>query len=155
METSSTLIGLAIVLIFMGPIILIVIKSSSTEKRLKKNLQTLSSKNDVSIHTSEIIGNTIIGLDESIHKLVFSNTNRLTDAFKTVDLNTVKECKVTTFKESKKPITRVAIELINSRDSHEIIFYEEDDESNPATDVAVCLNRANYWEKTINRQLRK
>ncbi|HBY69044.1 MAG TPA: hypothetical protein DEG69_15635, partial [Flavobacteriaceae bacterium] len=68
METSSTLIGLAILLLFMVPIVFVIIKSSSTEKKLKKSLQNLASQNGVTINASEVIGNTLIGLDENVHK---------------------------------------------------------------------------------------
>ncbi len=153
METSSTLIGLFILVLFMGPIIYVIIKSSSTEKKLKKGLQSLSSQNGVSINTSEVIGNTLIGLDENVHKLVFSYKNKLTDAFKTVDLNTLQECRVSTYKERKQPVSRVALELKGSATTDEIIFYEENDDSSPVTDVEVCLNRANYWEKMIKQQM--
>ena len=152
METSSTLIGLAVLLIFMGPIIFVIIKSSTTEKRLKKNLQSMSSQNGISINTSEVIGNTLIGLDEDVHKLVFSYKNKLKDTFRMVDLNNTKECNITTFKESKHHLKRIALQL-KGAETDEIIFYEEDDESSPATDAEVCLSRATYWEKMIRKQL--
>ncbi|PVW15100.1 hypothetical protein [Marixanthomonas spongiae] len=152
METSSTLIGLFILLLFMGPILFVIIKSSTTEKRLKKSLQRLSTQNGVSINTSEVIGNTLIGLDENVHKLVFSYKNKLADTFKTVDLNTVKECRVATFKERKQPLSRVALELKSPSATDEIVFYQEQDDS-IVTDAEVCLNRANYWEKIIKQQL--
>ncbi|RFN59129.1 hypothetical protein [Marixanthomonas ophiurae] len=153
METSSTLIGLFILLLFMVPIVFVIIKSSSTEKKLKKSLQNLSSQNGVTINTSEVIGNTLIGLDENVHKLVFSYKNKLAEAFKTVDLSTINECRVATFKERKQPLSRVALELRSPSATDEIIFYEENDDSSPSTDAQICLNRASHWEKIIKQQM--
>ncbi|HBY69043.1 MAG TPA: hypothetical protein DEG69_15630 [Flavobacteriaceae bacterium] len=77
----------------------------------------------------------------------------MTDTFKTVDLSTVNECRVATFKERKQPLSRVALELRSPSATDEIIFYEENDDSSPSTDAEVCLNRANYWKKMIKQQI--
>ena len=153
METSSTLIGLIIIVLFMGPIVYLILKSSAAEKKLKKSLQNLSSQNGISIDAVEIIGNTLIGIDKSIHKLVFSYKSKLEGTFKAVDLNTVRECTVTTFKERKQHVNRVALQLKSATSTDEIVFYEENDDSSSATDAEVCLNRANYWKKMIKQQI--
>jgi hypothetical protein len=155
METSSIIIGITTALLFLGPIAYVIIQSASKEKRIKKTLEKLCATNEITLSSFEVLGNTVIGIDELHKKLIISNTKDLINKFEIVDLKNLKHCHAKTIVLKNKTIDVVELELIGDNFVKDIVFYKEDEEDNPITDSQICLNHAQKWEKTIQKQLLK
>jgi len=152
MDTISFELGILFLLLFMMPVLYIIFKSTIAQKRIKKEIQSLGKKQNLTIKNIEVIGNTIIGMDENHHNLVFSNIKKTKETFQIVPVGAIKTCAVKTGRIRNKSLDTVGLELMGPELKKEILFYQEEDES-IAMDGEVCLHEVRKWEKTINQNL--
>ena len=134
------------------PVLYVIFKSTSTEKRIKKVIIALGRAQNVSLKHLEVIGNTVIGLDENHHNLVLSNIKTPKETFQIVPVQSITSCTLKTIRIKNKSLDTVELELVGPELKKEIVFYEDNDES-IVMDAEVCLNAVQKWEKTINKNL--
>ena len=160
METSSTIIGLSLFVLFMGPIFYALYRQSLKEKRNKKALQNLAKSNNMNLDHIEISNALVLGLDKAQHKLLIlepANANQ----HQLIDLSEVNKTSVikrsVTFTENDKKSTKIiqiSIELL-SKSNHkrisEILFYDEDGADN--SDMETQLFTASRWNNLIQASL--
>lgn len=154
METSSIIINIALFSIVIVPIIILVIYTTSGEKKIKKKFSALCSTQGVVLTDFDAHGNAILGIDIPRHTLAISNRKSLEIDFQLIDISSLTDCRVKTIKHSKSTYDWVGLELINKDTKKEIPFYDEMDEDNPATDSQISLQQAIKWEKLIKPLLR-
>jgi len=154
MHLNSAVIGIVIFILFFGPIIYAILQSANKEKKIAKTIKDLSKPQGINITNLEVIGNSVIGIDEVSKKLVLSNTKDLSANFEIIDLKTLKDCRTKSQRLKNKIVEFVELELVGQDFVKDVIFYTEDEEDTPVTDSSICLHQAEIWEKTIKSQLR-
>jgi hypothetical protein len=100
----------------------------------------------------DVIGNTIIGMDDDFKHLVVSDRFNVEGALQIIPLSELKSCSVRALRVKNKTLETVELDLIGTNFTKEIFFYKEEDETNVA-DGEACLNDASRWEKTIKTRL--
>lgn len=154
MKLDSTLIGVIILLLIFVPVGYMIITAGSKNKKLVKSLTQLSQTKGINLKNIDVIGNLIIGIDEGTKKLVYSSKRNLTDDFKIVNLEEVKDCRAKSIKENDKTLQWVGLEIVEKQGKKEIQFYCETDESGLTKDPYVCLQDAKRWESALRPLLK-
>lgn len=149
MKFDSTLVGIIIILLIFVPVGYMILNASGKNKRIIKSLANLPQAKGLNLKTVDVIGNLVIGVDESTRKLVYTSTKNINQDLKIIDLNDVKDCHAKSIKQTDKTLDWVGLELIGKHGKREIQFYSEHDESGLTKDPFVCLQDAKRWENTL------
>ena len=155
MKIDSTLIGLIIVLLIFVPVLYMIISAAGKDKKIVNSLTKLSQAKGINLKDIDVIGNLVIGVDEGTKKLVYTSKRNLTDDFKIVDLEEVKDCRAKSVKVTDKTLQWVGLEIMEKQGKREIQFYSETDESGLTKDPYVCLQDAKRWETALRPLLLK
>lgn len=155
MDTNVTLVGVIILLVIILPVLYMIFVSSGSEKKAKKTIMQLSQAKGANPQKMEVIGNTIIGLDDVSKKLVYSLKENPEKNFHIFDLAELKDCHARTQKLNDTTLSWVGLELVTTSGKHEISFYEDDSEDGHSRDPQVCLLDARRWADTIRPLLNK
>jgi hypothetical protein len=151
MDTSAISIGLFLLLIFIGPIAIVLITNRLRQKQLVTNFKKLANDRSITISEIDIIGTTIIGLDTTSKIVAWSYTGRLESEFKTIPLSAITHRELRTDISSTKTIDTVWLQVTTLSGIVDIYFYREDDEETPSTDALACLQSAEYWKRTLSQ----
>ena len=160
MDLKSVEIGIALVLLFIVPIIYMIYRQSTKDKRRLKKLKELGTQNQITLDHYELSNSLLLGLDSSAKKLIVVEPQNAME-FDVIDLNKIdvsaiaKRSEAETNKHTgKAPIIRICLELIKNNPKQkvtEIVFYDEDDETNMDADVQLVL--AKKWDQLIKMNL--
>ena len=160
MDFKSVEIGIALVLLFIVPIFYMIYRQSTKDKRRLKKLKDLSAQNQMTLDHYELSNSLLLGLDSSSKKLIVVEPKNAME-FDVIDLSKInvsaiaKRSDAETNKHTgKAPIIKICLELIKNNPKqkvNEIVFYDEDDETNMDADVQLVL--ANKWDKLIRMNL--
>lgn len=154
MFLNVTFVGIIILLAILIPVLILVFASSGTIKKAKKTVARLSQSQGANPKDFEVIGNTIIGLDEASKKLVYSVIQNPEQNFKIIDLADLKECHARSKKHNDGILSWAGLELVNKPNSYEITFYDDDAEVGHSRDPQICLRDAKRWAETIRPLLK-
>ncbi len=154
MEFNATLVGVIVLLLIFVPVGYLIATSSGKSKKIKKSFLDLSKIKGLNVEESEVIGNLVIGVDESSKKLAFTTCHKLNEDYKIVDLNAIKDCRAKSVKHSDKTLEWAGLELVEKSGRMEIPFYIDSEES-ISKDPMVYLQDAKRWENTIRPLLLK
>ena len=152
MDTASTIIGLGLLLAFIGPIGLLIIKEQKKQHKNLDNLMQLSRQYQIQPGETEFSNSLMLGLDRTAKKLLVIEPQN-NHQHRVIDLNQVKFSKVRLqdFPHKKGKINQVSLELFSdsgTAKTGEILFYDEDDNEN--TDPENRLLIAQKWERLVN-----
>ncbi len=160
MEFKSVAIGLILILLFIVPILYMIYRQSTKDKRRLKKLKDLGTQNQMTLDHYELSNSLLLGLDSSSKKLIVVEPQKAME-FEVIDLSKIdvsaisKRSHLEKNKQTgKEPLIRVCLELLKTNPKQkvtEIVFYDEDDESNTDADVQLVL--ANKWDKLIRMNL--
>jgi len=160
MDFKSIEIGTALILLFIVPILYMIYRQSTKDKRRLKKLKDLSTQNQMKLDHYELSNSLLLGLDSSSKKLIVVEPKNAME-FEVIDLSKIdissiaKRSETETNKHTgKAPIIRICLELIKNNPKQkvsEIVFYDEDDETNMDADVQLVL--ANKWDKLVRMNL--
>jgi hypothetical protein len=160
MDFKSVAIGIALILLFIVPIIYMIYRQSTKDKRRLQKLKNLGTQNQMTLDHFELSNSLLLGLDSSSKKLIIVEPQNAME-FDVIDLSKIdvsaisKKSHVEKNKHTgKEPLIRVCLELIKNHPKQkvtEIVFYDEDDETNMDADVQLVL--ANKWDKLIRMNL--
>ena len=160
MDFKSAEIGIVLILLFIVPIIYMIYWQSSKDKRRLSNLKNLGTQNQMTLDHYELSNSLLLGLDSSSKKLIVVEPQNAKE-FDIIDLSKIdvstiskKSHSETNKHTGKAPIIRICLELIKNNPKQkvtEIVFYDEDDETNMDADVQLVL--ANKWDKLIRMNL--
>ncbi len=154
MKFDSTIVGVIIVLLIFIPLAYMIINASNKNKKIAKSLTELSQAKGITLKNIDVIGNLVIGIDEGTKKLVYSSAKNVTDDFRIVNLEEVKDFRIKSIKQNEKTLDWVGLELMDKQGKHEIQFYSETDESGLTKDPFVCLQDAKRWENSVRPLLK-
>jgi len=160
MENASAIIGIALLALFVGPILFMIVNHSAKEKRTKKRLYSLAAENQMKLDQVEITNSLILGLDSKTKKFLVVDSKDQTK-YEVIDLKNVGQSFIAKSghqqkigDKSKLALTRIGLELLknNSKEKmKEIVFYDEDD--NDSMDADTQLFKATKWDNLIRKSL--
>ncbi len=154
MEINTTLIGVIILLLVVVPIAYLILTTSGKDKRIKKEVLSLSQTNGIALKDIDVIGNCIIAVDAVSKKLIYTSKTNPSGDFKIVNMTEVRDCRAKSIKQSEKTLDWVGLELLEKNGKLEIPFYIENDEEGYTRDPFVCLQDAKRWEGTLKPLLK-
>ena len=160
MEFKSVAIGVVLILLFIVPILFMIYRQSTKNRRRLKKLKDLSTQNQMTLDHYELSNSLLLVLDSSSKKLIVIEPPNAME-FDVIDLSKIdvstisKKSHAETNKHTgKEPLIRVCLELIKNNPKQkvsEIVFYDEDDETNMDADVQLVL--AKKWDELIRMNL--
>ncbi len=154
MEFSSTLVGIIITLLMLVPVAFLIMSSSGKDKKVKKSVSQLSKSNGINLKTIDVIGNCVIGVDETSKKLIYTSKRNLSADFKIINMEDVKDCRAKSIKQTDKTLDWVGLEFVGKTGKLEIPFYNEHDDNELSNDAYVCLQDAKRWENALRPLLK-
>jgi hypothetical protein len=160
MEFKSVAIGVVLILMFVVPILYMIYRQSTKDKRRLIRLKDLSTQNQMTLDYYELSNSLLLGLDSSSKKLIVVEPQNAME-FDIIDLSQIDASEISKKSQTernkhtgKEPLIRVCLELIKNNPKQkvtEIVFYDEDDETSMDADVQLVL--ANKWDKLIRMNL--
>ena len=150
MDTASSLIGLGLLLVFIGPILILILQQKKQEKNTLKKIETISKDNNLNPEVTELLDNLLLGLDSKARKLLIVNPGKNPE-YNILNLKEVKESRLST-QNHKIPEGRfnyISLNLFGTKNRKidEIVFYDEKDKN--SSDAETSLVLAKKWEKLI------
>lgn len=154
MDTSSTLIGLGMLMLFVGPIMFLIIKQNRKEKVKLNKFKVISKENNLEPENVEFAHSLLLGLDSKAKKLLVVEPQN--NQHRVIDLTGIKKSRVSTVDIPNRAgkINHVSLELFGRNEQRkvdEIIFYDEDDNQN--LDAESRLLIANKWDRIIKNAI--
>ena len=160
MENASAIMGIALLALFIGPIIFMIISHSAKEKNTKKKLYGLANEHNMKLDHVEITNTLLLGLDSNSKKFLVIDPKDHTK-YDVIDLKKVGQSvvaksghQVKIGGKNKLALTRIGLELLKNSSKEkikEVIFYDEDD--NDSLDADAQLFKANKWDDLIRKNL--
>lgn len=160
MEFKSVAIGVILILLFIVPIFYMIYRQSNKDKRRLKKLKDLGTQNQMTLDHYELSNSLLLGLDSNSKKLIVVEPQNAME-FDVIDLSKIDASAISkrshlekNKQTGKEPLIRVCVELIKNNPKQkvtEIVFYDEDDETNMDADVQLVL--ATKWDKLIRMNL--
>lgn len=160
MENASAIMGIALLALFVVPIIFMIINHSAKEKKVKKRLHSLAAENNMKLDQVEITNTLLLGLDSNTKKFLVIDPKDHSK-YDVIDLKNVGQSVVAKVghqtkigNKNKLALTRIGLELLknNSKEKvKEVIFYDEDD--NDSLDADAQLFKANKWDDLIRKNI--
>ncbi|WP_157893269.1 hypothetical protein [Salegentibacter sediminis] len=150
MDTASSLIGLGLLLVFIGPILILILQQKKQEKNTLKKIETISKDNNLNPEVTELLDNLLLGLDSKARKLLIVNPGKNPE-YNILNLKEVKESRLSTqnHKISEGRFNYISLNLFGTKNRKidEIVFYDEKDKN--SSDAETSLVLAKKWEKLI------
>jgi len=141
MNSSTTLMGIAFLCLFMAPILLVIKNQINKQKKLKNQLLAIGKEHNLNFNHLEITHKIMLGIDKTAHKLVATSVVEPQRNIKIINLQDLKN--VLVFAPSTKSgIEKVAIQLEGSTEK-ELVFYE--DQVDIGVDALVSKKAAKKW----------
>ena len=160
MDKSSVIIGLLLIVIFVGPILYMILKQSNKNNKRLKNLKDLGSQNSLNLDQLEMTNSLLLGLDSASKKLIIVEPKNNMQ-YDIIDLREINQSLVSkktlphvTGKKEDTAITHISLDLIQKHPKvtrTEIIFYDEDDDTSYNAETQLVL--ANKWDQLIKSNL--
>lgn len=155
MDISAVLIGLTLLFLFIGPIAYVLARNGASQKRLAKTFKSLATQKSLTISEVDVIGSTLVGVDDTGGYIAWSYTGQLDEKFQTLPLPLVVQCEIVSEISPKKTIVSVKLRLVTPTGPEEILFYNEEDEDSPSNDALSCLQRAEHWKSVLSEKKKK
>ena len=160
MDFKSVEIGIVLILLFIAPILYMIYWQSTKDKRRLKKLKDLSAQNQMTLDNYELSNSLLLGLDSSSNNLIIVEPQNAME-FDVIDLSKIdvstiakKSLSETNKHTGKAPLIRICLELLKNNPKQkvtEIVFYDENDETNMDADVQLVL--AKKWDELIRMNL--
>jgi len=160
MENSSVLMGIGLLILFVGPIIYMIIAHAAKEKKTIKLLNTLATQHQMKLDQIEVTNSLLLGLDSSSKKFLVIDPKDHTK-YDVIDLKNVSQSLLSKSghqqkigNKSKMALTHIGLDLLKSNSKEkikEVVFYDEDD--NDSMDADAQLFIANKWDNLIRKNL--
>ncbi|MCR9182329.1 MAG: hypothetical protein NXH73_05335 [Flavobacteriaceae bacterium] len=159
MDLVSIELGIAMLLLFVVPIVYAVTNQSRKEKKTIKKVETLCGLGNIKLTSSAILHTLFIGIDENSKTLVTSTVPVKEEHIDVFPLKEVKSCSLIKIQIPKpgqpnaSTIEKVAIEISfkdKLRKNHQIIFFDDEIGIEPL----VSLNQASSWLTLIQDNLK-
>ena len=159
MDNSSVMIGLFLLALFILPIVYVLVKQNSKDRKQQGLIKKVAAENNLNLDKLESYGHLSLGLDNQTKKLLIVDFK---EGFQhdIIDLKKVDQIKLSkkllpdTYSKSKKERIihlSLCIEMQNASKITEITFYDEDDEL--SNDADIRLHDARKWDDMLNKSM--
>lgn len=149
MDVLNTLIGVALLILFIGPIAYALTAQKRKENKKKETLINFAKTKGKSIKELDVLPILVLGVDSERTSLFFTNDNTNINY---IDLDKIADIQLSVLSTegTKKHIEKISLCLIpkNMEESeHNILFYIESDDNciDPETDLYI----AEQWQKRL------
>ena len=152
----SISIGLFIIGVFLLIFILPVMNTKKRQKGMIAVLHALADRNNSIVGKKEIIGDVIVGLDETQGILYYCKHNKVKDSSTSIQLKNVMQCKlinqmkkVKSSNENYNPYEKIGLEFVSKEKQHPRFiweFYNVEETSQLNFDIKLLEK----WERQIN-----
>ncbi len=155
MDTSSTIIGFSLLLLFVGPIILLIYIQNKKNRKKLKVLNEIARENNLHPDITEVSPIYLLGLDTNERQLIIVEPANNYQSL-VLKLKTIRTCEIHTIDFPNRPgkINFISLHL-KPKDSKanlvEITFYDEND--NVSMNAEVQMQNAKKWQNLIKRHL--
>lgn len=151
MDTSTTLLGLGLLMAFITPIGYLIIDQSRREKARKKILFTTASDHDLRLSKILILSSLSLGLDQEQHKILIIDPA----SKKKSEVIDLAQCKIHLVKKylnnassgSVDDLSEISLQFVCPEKQDKISFFQKD--VDPVTETADRLQKALEWEKLL------
>jgi len=150
MDTISLILGLGLLALFAIPIIYLILKSNAQTSKVKQRANDFATQNKLKIDEFEQVGNTIIALDVSNKKIIYSKAES-EDQFEIIDLTQYAAIQLQQELQAKnsEKIQFLALNFAakQKQSPKSICFYDEAGKDIIAPEIR--LQQARKWETKI------
>lgn len=152
MEYSSTLIGIAILLIFIVPIVWMINNSKRKAKKQKELVTNLCKKNAMLVKNPTQVGNALLGIDLQNKKLFHTNIKNIEEDFQVISTENITQLKVV---EETYPMKKNILQVFIAINANEYLLsvYNDKDMQLVVTDPKTCAHEARQWVEQVKSQL--
>ncbi|APU68032.1 MULTISPECIES: hypothetical protein [Christiangramia] len=158
MDITSLIIGLGLFVLFMFPIVYVLVKQNSKERKQAKALKKIAAENQLELDVINIYGSLALGLDTRNKRLIRIEEGAH-EATEVIDLTAVSSVNLSKKSENmvinkikKDRIQKLSLDLQNGQQQvSEIIFYSEEDEDD--IDAEIRLNDARKWDDLLRKAM--
>ncbi|MEE2772768.1 MAG: hypothetical protein VX712_11170 [Bacteroidota bacterium] len=158
MDITSLIIGLGLFVLFMFPIVYVLVKQNSKERKQAKALKKIAAENQLELDVINIYGSLALGLDTRNKRLIRIEEG-VHEATEVIDLTAVSSVNLSKKSENmvinkikKDRIQKLSLDLQNGQQQvSEIIFYSEEDEDD--IDAEIRLNDARKWDDLLRKAM--
>lgn len=160
MENGSIAIGIALLLLFICPILFMIFKQSAREKKHISSLKKISTDHQMNLDETELSNLFLLGIDRNAKKLIVVEPQKNME-YNVIDLSNINESYISKktipipgATKNKAAITHISLELMKSNPKQrvsEITFYDEDDDASLNAESQLFL--ANKWNDLIKQSL--
>lgn len=159
METSSLLLGILLLSLFVGPMFYLAVNQNAQEKKKRKSLILLSQKNQAQLDETEYLSPVSLGLDKASKKLVVIQQTKPRKEI-ILDLKEVSSCSLLKLTSENTPsetldeVQEILLLLRTASGAEESIpFYQ--DEHDSAAERESLLSAASKWQNLISNTLKR
>jgi len=142
MDTSSILIGIFFLLLFMVPLVMVSLKQFNYQKKYQQKLKKFGQDNSLNFNLLEVNYWSFLGLDENKKKLVVGNINQ-PENLEVIDIAQMSHAQLISPATKVADIKEIKIKLSGAFGVKHIDFYKEDEDI--SADAAIYLNTAKKW----------
>lgn len=142
MDTSSILIGIFFLLLFMVPLVMVSLKQFNYQKKYQQKLKKFGQDNNLNFNLLEVNYWSFLGLDENEKKLVIGNINQ-PENLEVIDISQMSHAQLVSPATNVADIKEIKIKLSGAFGVKQIDFYKEDEDI--SADAAIYLNTAKKW----------
>lgn len=156
MDTSSTLMGLGLLFIFMAPIGYLLVDQSQQEKKRKKAILQTAAKQQLNLSDCDFLPDLSLGLDEQAQKLLIVYFGKKHKP-EVIDLSDIKRCELGKKYQDDRvssaidDVRQVHLQLTEKGASKTLIFYSEKD--HPVTEKEMRMQMAQKWQHLISEKV--
>lgn len=152
MDTPTTIIGVAILLICLLPFLLINNKNVKKKKIRIQYLNDSAQKTNGTIHKSEFWSQSGIGLDTKNRVVYYSNETSIANSYTVINLKGIQNCSIIRTEDNNKAITQLDLQLQHAESTKSNIYINFFDKEKNILLVNE-LEIINRWHKIINDTL--
>jgi hypothetical protein len=161
MDTSSIIIGVVLMAIFIVPIAILAGRNSSKQKAKAALLNSFFEKEGVKVSEQESWGNHTIGINSDAGKLVFITFGKPENKTEVIDLHNARKCDVheVVRKVDSMEITDIVglkIGLKEPESTHQVLeFFNSEKRSQLTNEMVIAKTWAGYVNGAINKLAQK
>ncbi|MBW2961658.1 hypothetical protein [Mesonia aestuariivivens] len=148
MDTSSIIIGVFFLVLFMAPLIFIILKQKKFQHKYQQKLKEVAKTNSLNLTSTEINYWSFLGFDQVKKVLLLGDTYH-PEHIEQLSLSEIHHSQLIAPGKKTSEIKEIKVKLSGHFGVKEIVFYK--DEDNISADAAVYLNTAKKWLGTIQK----
>lgn len=159
METSTTIIGLGLVLITLLPIILLLRGQHKKKSNINNLIKTLSNEDPKQFSIREFQNSKVVALYPEKNKLIFIDFNAKPETAKYVDLSEVDSCEMksqidSSFNQKKDLVVKVELIIHLKNKTNQILKFYDFEYEKPIQTAYFRDNQfAEKWFLEINKRI--